>query len=223
LLQRSESPGVTSRECQLINLFSVDSESKDIEDRNQTVKENREMLSWLFNLVKNQKDHMRLRLIVLSRPTVKIIRDLGGGFHSIIVEEHNGPAIEAIVDDGLRSIKDSITRWMQMDGESSIEEDDEAEKLPSTEEKGGSEMDEPLEYLGNRLLEGAYGQIQWVKLVLLELEREIGNKGAWKIEGAENIMRDIPSGLEDLYEEFIKRLERRLGDSELSKARNMLK
>jgi len=202
-----------SRICCVLDGFD-ESKDTDTVDTKQVIGEKTQVLSWLSGLAMSRDSQSRLTLIILSRPAAEITKYLGR-FPYITVEDYNRPAILKIVDDGLCSMKNAISTWIQVDSGNYIEE----EGLSQTWD---DETDKALESLRRLLLERADGQILWVNLVLRELQIEFAGKGAYSPKLLEEILDSLPEGLERLYEELIRRLQRRLSSRELDRARSML-
>ncbi|KAL7786975.1 hypothetical protein V8C37DRAFT_285865 [Trichoderma ceciliae] len=178
--------------CCVLDGFDESEDTADSSDAN--------LLFWLSSLATSRIPGSWLSLIVLSRHTFGIAKELDG-FLSIRIEKCNETAIQKIVDDGLSSLRTAV---IQHGG------------------KPGKKVDKFIESQKRRLLDGADGQILWVKLVLQEWQTLLQDKGAFNLDELDAIFH-FPNGLEKLYEELIKRLcDRSTGDREMTIARNML-
>lgn len=202
------------RVCCVLDGFDESDDCDDVGGEECTMSNNVRLLSWLSNLAVQQGPKSWLKIIVLSRPAAGITRTLGGS-PSITVEEHNQPAIQKIVDDRISSIRASIAKWIQVDSGDLIEGDERARSWEDS-------ADRILGSVRTRILERADGTIQWVVLVLKELQAPFDGKGVYTLEDLEAILDTLPRGLEELYQELIKRLKNRLGAVELIRARCML-
>ncbi|RDW65917.1 uncharacterized protein DSM5745_09656 [Aspergillus mulundensis] len=169
-----------------------------------------QVLQWLAELAVRKEQGSWMKLIVLSRPVPSIARVLGR--NCITVEEHNAPDIKHLISTGFASIQRTIDDWDRHD----------YELLPDGSPGQPSESQDTLASLKSEMRKKACGTIQWVVLVLKELQAEIDRRGVYSRAELEDIVASLPSGLHELYQELVTRLQRRLRPVEVRKANLML-
>jgi hypothetical protein len=204
--------------CILDGFDESEEGSVSVSWHNEYMSVRKRTLLWLKELSVRKIAVDWLRVIVLSRPTADI-KLVQRGSHSIVVEEHNKPDIEKIVEAGLKDISDTMRKWESLDSVQTLWES--RPELDSWEHHPGS-TSTTLRSIHQRILQRANNVILWVKLVLKELQTQLGKSGAYTLEDVDRAIDSLPEGLEELYKELISRLCVRRSKSELTRARHML-
>ncbi|KAN0099449.1 hypothetical protein V8E51_013224 [Hyaloscypha variabilis] len=204
--------------CILDGFDESDEGSVSVSWQNEYMSVKRRTLHWLIELSLRKVAVDWLRVIVLSRPTADI-KMAQAGFHNIIVEQHNGPAIEKIVSYRLTSISRTMRKWEGVHSGQNL--DQSSPDLESWEDHPGPTLT-TLRSIREQVLKRANHTILWVVLVLKELELQFGRSGVYSLEDVDKALKSLPEGLEELYKELISRLCARRSKAELLKARHMI-
>jgi energy-coupling factor transporter ATP-binding protein EcfA2 len=204
--------------CILDGFDESDEGSVSVSWQNESMSVRRRTLYWLTELSLRKVAVDWLRVIVLSRPTADI-KFAQAGFNNIIVEEHNGPAIEKIVNYRLTSISRTMRKWESVHSGQNL--DRSSPNLESWEDYPGPTLT-TLRSIRAQILKRANHTILWVVLVLKELEFTLGKSGVYSLEDVDKTLKSLPEGLEELYKELISRLCARRSKAELLKARHMI-
>ncbi|KAJ4989895.1 ankyrin repeat protein [Stagonosporopsis vannaccii] len=173
-------------------------------------------LKWLANLSKDCSQRSGLRIIILSRPENGIVGALKST-PTITVEDHNQEAITVLVENGLEKIGVSIREWAEADDGHDAKDKARNNRL----EENINTMQESLR---TKILEKADGTLQWVVMVIKELQTQFEYQGSYNMNELTAIVTRLPSGSElyKLYAQIVARLENRLDSGRLVKTLRML-
>lgn len=170
-------------------------------------------LSWLAALSVEHSGNSKLRIIILSRPHTDIDRTLHQ-FPSITVERNNRSAIETIVEAGMAEMSRSIQSWNNRDCGTSTGD---LRYLGWVQDVAAT-----LQHLQDCILERANGIIQWVVTVINELKAQFARRGVYTQGELEAVVDSLPEGLDQLYQELVRWLQKRLALQDFRKTKFML-
>ncbi|MCJ1243422.1 hypothetical protein MMC30_000619 [Trapelia coarctata] len=227
-LANDQSTGNTSNPCQRIYLL-LDALDES-EDEDESGRRRLEVLALLRELCSKQ-GYVTVKAIVLSRPTTQIEHALKG-CHHIRLDQENRADVEKIIDAGLD------TMWELMNDKDE-ESDPESESETTLGSQRGRTLGVSLKsqkrrlsesarksrkiltYLKEHLLEKASGVILWVVLILGELISHVG-KGSHSNTEITEKLEALPTDLEKMFEEIVRRLQKLHNERDITQARLML-